>query len=59
MGLEEIIDKFNNEVEPRLDEIKEYFKENLGIPTVSIIQRRFKMGYSRACRTLKQLEDID
>ena len=56
MALKEIIDEFENEREPRLDEIIRWFKSNDTAITVSVIQRQFSMGWRTANRALRQIK---
>lgn len=57
MGLKNILEDFENEKEPRLDEIIKWFKKNeIGI-TVSVIQRNFQMGWRQANRAMRQIKN--
>ena len=57
MSLTQIIDEFENEQEPRLDEVIKWFKNNESPITISLIQRQFKMGIRTATRALRQIKD--
>ena len=57
MALKEIVEEFENTREPRLEEIREWFKDKPYKVDVSAIQRYFSMGYNRACRALRQLDE--
>lgn len=59
MGLKEIIEEFDNTVEPRLEEIREFFKnkDNKHVKfNAATIQREFSMGYRTATRAFNQLK---
>jgi len=57
MGLKEIVEDFENTAEPRLEEIREWFKGKPYKVDVSTIQRYFSMGYRQASRALRQLNE--
>jgi len=49
-------DRINNSaVDPLLPEVVEYLNK-FDFPLASLIQRKFKIGFSRAERILKQIE---
>ena len=58
MGLEQIIQDYNNEIEPRLDEMIKYFESNANTISLSNLQREFGLGYRRATRAKRQLKEI-
>lgn len=45
----------NNEDDPMLDEVFDYLTK-FDFPLAYLIQRKFKIGFSRAERILKQIE---
>ncbi len=57
MGLEEIMQDYKNEIEPRLDEMIKYFENNAKEISISNIQRYFGLGYRRASRAKTQLKE--
>lgn len=46
----------DNEEDPLLSEVYEYLTK-FDFPLAQLIQRKFKVGFSRAERILKQIED--
>jgi|TARA_B110000211_G_scaffold199168_1_gene229447 DNA segregation ATPase FtsK/SpoIIIE-like protein len=57
MGLEQIIQDYKNEIEPRLDEMIKYFESNADTISISNLQRQFGLGYRRASRAKNQLKE--
>ena len=57
MGIKEIVDEYDSEKEPKLEEIIKWFKGNDEPITISLIQREFEMGYTQATRALRQIKD--
>tara|TARA_R110000782_G_C14555188_1_gene385477 strand:- start:18 stop:200 length:183 start_codon:yes stop_codon:yes gene_type:complete len=58
MGFKKIIEEYNKEVEPRINEIIKYFENNSDSISISNLQRQFHFGYRRATRAKKQLKEI-
>ena len=58
MRLEHIIQDYNNEIEPRLEEMVKYFEINADTISISNLQRQFGLGYRRATRAKRQLKEI-
>lgn len=57
MALKEIIDEYENTLEPRLEEIRTFFERNESKEmNRTTIQRCFNMGYRQASRALRQLK---
>tara|TARA_R110000851_G_scaffold205605_1_gene357609 strand:- start:359 stop:541 length:183 start_codon:yes stop_codon:yes gene_type:complete len=58
MRLEHIIQDYNNEIEPRLEEMVKYFEINADTISISNLQRQFGLGYRCATRAKRQLKEI-
>ena len=58
MGLKKILEEYNKEEEPRINEMIKHFENNADSISVSNLQRRFHLGYRRATRAERQLKEI-
>lgn len=57
MALSEIINELENTKDELLDDVISFFDNSEQQITISIIQRKFQLGYNRANRIARQMEN--
>jgi DNA segregation ATPase FtsK/SpoIIIE-like protein len=56
--VEYLTEELENMPDKLLDEVKKYFEDSGYEISVSLIQRRFMLGYNRASRIMRQIEKV-